>query len=64
MGFSGASLAVRKDSGVFSKHEVFYMPASDFVEKKLLRDEFSENSIKTVAIFPVVDHRSVVFVVV
>ena len=64
MSFAGARLTISENGGVFSVHEVIDMAGDYFVEEELLGDELSENPVKTVAILPIVNHRSVVLVVV
>lgn len=64
MSFAGARLAISEDGGVFSVHEVIDVAGGYFVEEELLGDELAENPVETVAIFPVVNHRSVVLVII
>jgi hypothetical protein len=54
--FPRASLTISKNSGIFASHEIVDVPGGNFVEKKLLRDEFPKNSVKTVTVFAIIDH--------
>ena len=62
--FAWASLPIGKYGGIPAFEEVFDMSGGDSFEKILLRSVLPEDAIERIAIFPVVNHIVVVFILV
>ncbi len=57
---SWACLPVRKYCRVFAFEEVLNMPLRYLLVDLILRWEFAENRVKTITVFPIINHSSIV----
>ena len=64
MGLTRTCLAVCKYCRVLALHEIVDVAGSDFVEKELLRSELAKDTIERVTVFAVINHRSIILVVI